>query len=128
MIFFFFWGGGGGGAHRPWWHQSGTRRTGAVRGLPTSAAGAGQGGNPVVSAYINHEKRFAFVEFRTIEEASNALALDGVGYRGEELRVRPACSQPDPACTHCGVLEWARAAGVLPALGLLPGVLCSDEH
>lgn len=28
--------------------------------------------------YINHEKKFAFVEMRTVEEASNAMALDGV--------------------------------------------------
>lgn len=45
-------------------------------------------GQPVLSCYINHEKRFAFVEFRTVEEASNAMALDGLGYRGETLRVR----------------------------------------
>ena len=44
-------------------------------------------GQPVLSCYINHEKRFAFVEFRTVEEASNAMALDGLGYRGEILRV-----------------------------------------
>jgi splicing factor U2AF subunit len=28
--------------------------------------------------YINHEKKFAFVEMRTVEEASNAMALDGI--------------------------------------------------
>lgn len=30
--------------------------------------------------YINQEKRFAFVEMRTVEEASNAMALDGIIY------------------------------------------------
>lgn len=28
--------------------------------------------------YINHEKKFAFVEMRTVEEASNAMSLDGI--------------------------------------------------
>ena len=48
---------------------------------------AGAAGQPVVSCYIHHDKRFAFVEFRTVEEASNSIALDGVGYRNEILRV-----------------------------------------
>ena len=48
---------------------------------------AGAAGQPVVSCYIHHDKRFAFVEFRTVEEASNAIALDGAGYRNEILRV-----------------------------------------
>lgn len=35
-------------------------------------------GDAVVNVYINHEKKFAFVEMRTVEEASNAMALDGI--------------------------------------------------
>lgn len=35
-------------------------------------------GDSVVNVYINHEKKFAFVEMRTVEEASNAMALDGI--------------------------------------------------
>lgn len=31
-----------------------------------------------MNVYINHEKKFAFVEMRTVEEASNAMALDGI--------------------------------------------------
>ncbi|KAK9852567.1 hypothetical protein WJX84_003127 [Apatococcus fuscideae] len=54
------------------------------------------GAGPVVtSCYMNMEKRFAFVEFRSIEEATNALALDGVSFRGEQLKVRrPADYNP----------------------------------
>lgn len=37
-------------------------------------------GDAVVNVYINQEKRFAFVEMRTVEEASNAMALDGIIY------------------------------------------------
>ena len=35
-------------------------------------------GDAVVNVYINHEKKFAFVEMRSVEEASNAMALDGI--------------------------------------------------
>ena len=42
----------------------------------------------VLSVYINREKQFAFIEFRTVEEASNAMALDGVVMGGSQLRVR----------------------------------------
>ena len=31
-----------------------------------------------MNVYINHEKKFAFVEMRSVEEASNAMALDGI--------------------------------------------------
>ncbi|CAN6857199.1 unnamed protein product [Brassica oleracea] len=43
-----------------------------------SAVGGNLLGQAVVNVYINHEKNFAFVEMRTIEEASNAMALDGI--------------------------------------------------
>ena len=32
----------------------------------------------MVNVYINHDKKFAFVEMRSVEEASNAMALDGI--------------------------------------------------
>lgn len=35
-------------------------------------------GDAVVNVYINQEKKFAFVEMRTVEEASNAMTLDGI--------------------------------------------------
>lgn len=44
-------------------------------------------GDAVVNVYINHEKKFAFVEMRSVEEASNAMALDGIIF---EVRVYPA--------------------------------------
>ena len=43
-------------------------------------------GQPIMNAYINHEKRFAFLEARSVEEASNALAFDGLPFRGELLK------------------------------------------
>lgn len=45
-------------------------------------------GNCVVNVYINREKNFAFVEFRTVEETSNAMSLDGIMFEGVAVRVR----------------------------------------
>lgn len=42
-------------------------------------------GDAVVNVYINHEKKFAFVEMRTVEEASNAMALDGIIFEASNL-------------------------------------------
>lgn len=45
-------------------------------------------GEPVLNVYMNQEKKFAFVEFRSVEETSNAMALDSVLMEGVSLRVR----------------------------------------
>ncbi|XP_048446978.1 splicing factor U2af large subunit B-like isoform X3 [Pyrus x bretschneideri] len=57
-------------------------------------------GDAVVNVYINHEKKFAFVEMRTVEEASNAMALDGIIFEGVAVRVRrPTDYNPTLAAT-----------------------------
>ncbi|XP_010238506.1 splicing factor U2af large subunit A isoform X2 [Brachypodium distachyon] len=45
-------------------------------------------GDAVVNVYINHDKKFAFVEMRSVEEASNAMALDGILFEGAPVKVR----------------------------------------
>jgi len=45
-------------------------------------------GNPIVSHQVNPEKGFAFVEFRTTEEATKGLALDNITYMGTTLRIK----------------------------------------
>ncbi|XP_058094133.1 uncharacterized protein LOC131240100 [Magnolia sinica] len=45
-------------------------------------------GNAVVNVYINHEKKFAFVDMRTIEEVSNAMALDGITFEALVVKLR----------------------------------------
>ncbi|KAG9135827.1 hypothetical protein Leryth_002532 [Lithospermum erythrorhizon] len=77
-------------------------------------------GDSVVNVYINHDKKFAFVEMRSVEEASNAMALDGIIFEGAPVKVRrptdynPALaatlgpSQPNPNLN-------------LAAVGLAPG-------
>ena len=51
-----------------------------------------------MNVYINQEKKFAFVELRTVEEASNAMALDGIMFEGVTVRIRrPADYNPAAA-------------------------------
>jgi splicing factor U2AF 65 kDa subunit len=46
------------------------------------------GGNPVLKSFINAEKRFIFMEFRSVEEAYAAIQLDGIRFHGVNLRIR----------------------------------------
>jgi len=47
-------------------------------------------GDSVVGVYLNPEKRFAFIQFRNPEEATQALDLDGINFRGQRLRLGAA--------------------------------------
>eukprot|EP01025_Chloroclados_australasicus_P030103 TRINITY_DN30151_c0_g1_i1.p3 TRINITY_DN30151_c0_g1~~TRINITY_DN30151_c0_g1_i1.p3 ORF type:complete len:372 (-),score=76.95 TRINITY_DN30151_c0_g1_i1:706-1779(-) len=78
-------------------------------------------GDCVINVYIDHEKKFAFVEFRTVEECSNAMALDGIMFEGVSVRVRrpheynPAtASQLGPSVPNPNLK--------LEAIGLTPGL------
>jgi len=35
-------------------------------------------GNPIISAWVKGDNQYAFLEFRTPEEANNAFKLDGI--------------------------------------------------
>lgn len=45
-------------------------------------------GEVVLSVYLNVEKKFGFLEFRSIPETNAALALDGIEYRGSKLKLK----------------------------------------
>jgi hypothetical protein len=66
-----------------------------------AVGGCSQPGLPVVGCYLQLDKRFGFVEFRCVEEASNAMAFDGV-------------------------LCQVRTEGVLVAHGLCTACACTD--
>lgn len=53
-------------------------------------------GGPVVTCWISTDSHYAFVEFRTVEEATSALTgLSGISCGGYQLRVgRPKTNQP----------------------------------
>ncbi|KAL6506269.1 hypothetical protein OROGR_024450 [Orobanche gracilis] len=54
----------------------------------------------MVNVYRNHEKKFAFVEMRSVEEASNAMDLDDITFEGAPVKVRrPSDYNPSLAAT-----------------------------
>ena len=40
-------------------------------------------GNPIVDAWVNTEQDYAFLEFRTHEEAAKEMKLDGISLLGK---------------------------------------------
>ncbi|KAK4056413.1 hypothetical protein OIO90_002556 [Microbotryomycetes sp. JL221] len=47
-----------------------------------------KGDEPVISVHLNYEKNYAFVEFRNSEEATNALAFDGIIFQNNSIKIR----------------------------------------
>ena len=45
-------------------------------------------GDPAIAAQVNPEKGYAFVEFRSIDEATNAMSFDGIVFQGTSLKIR----------------------------------------
>jgi hypothetical protein len=53
------------------------------------AGGCLEEGNPVLnSSFINLDKRFMFVELRSVEETTCLMQLDGIKYRNHYLKIR----------------------------------------
>lgn len=93
-------------------------------------------GEPVIDCTINPGGKFAFVEFRTIAEATSALTLNNVELAGRQLRVeRPRDYTPvppaalaeidragyvgeTPICNLAQVMEHSISGGVPVPLGL----------
>merc|ERR1712071_147651 len=54
-------------------------------------------GQPILACQINLDKNFAFLEFRSIDETSQAMAFDGINFKGQTLKIRrPHDYHPTP--------------------------------
>lgn len=67
------------------------------RALAFSKGTCGEG-NPVISVYLNLEKRFAFIELRSLAETAAALAMDGVLFSSMSLRMRRPNDYNEASC------------------------------
>jgi len=57
-------------------------------------------GSPVIAVQINLDKNFAFLEFRSIDETTAAMAFDGIVFQGQSLKIRrPRDYQAMPGLT-----------------------------
>lgn len=45
-------------------------------------------GDPLTAVFLNMPKKFAFLEFRTIDEAGSALVFDGINFMGNIVKLR----------------------------------------
>ncbi|KAF6752999.1 hypothetical protein DFP72DRAFT_903071 [Ephemerocybe angulata] len=88
--------------------------------------GTGAPGNPVLAVQCNYEKNYAFVEFRSAEDATAAMAFDGIifingplkirrpkDYGGENLPASPGVHVPGI------VMELLKSFGELKAFNLV---------
>ncbi|KAL8580405.1 U2 small nuclear RNA auxiliary factor 2 [Nucella lapillus] len=54
-------------------------------------------GSPVIAVHINLDKNFAFLELRSVDETTQALAFDGITYENQPLKIRrPSDYKPLP--------------------------------
>jgi len=54
-------------------------------------------GNPILACHINRDKNFAFLECRSTDETTQAMAFDGINFKGQSLKLRrPRDYQPIP--------------------------------
>ncbi|KAJ6636175.1 Splicing factor U2AF 50 kDa subunit, partial [Pseudolycoriella hygida] len=95
-------------------------------------------GNPVLACQINLDKNFAFLEFRSIDETTQAMAFDGINFKGQSLKIRrPHDYQPMPGMTDGGGAALTVPGGVISTvvpdsphkifIGGLPNYLNEDQ-
>uniref|UniRef100_A0A0D3A1H2 RRM domain-containing protein n=1 Tax=Brassica oleracea var. oleracea TaxID=109376 RepID=A0A0D3A1H2_BRAOL len=77
-------------------------------------------GDAVVNVYINHEKKFAFVEMHSVEEASNAMSLDEIIFEGAPVKVRRPSDYNPSLAASLGPSHPSPHLN-LAAVGLTPG-------
>ncbi|EDW56906.1 GM15574 [Drosophila sechellia] len=64
-------------------------------------------GKAVLTCQTHLEKNFAFLEFRSIDEATQALNFDGMVYRGQTLKIRrPHDYQPVPSISFSAMENY----------------------
>jgi len=85
--------------------------------LSTTTKGLATPVVPVVAVQVNREKAFAFVEFRTPEEATAGMAFDGLMMHGHALKIRRPTDYRAP-------LEGAPAAAS-PSISI-PGIISTN--
>ncbi|KAK9054228.1 hypothetical protein SSX86_025306 [Deinandra increscens subsp. villosa] len=88
--------------------------------MSTIGGNAAGPGDAVANVYINHEKKFAFLEMRSVEEASNAMALDGIIFEGTPVKVRRP-SDYNPSLAAALGPSQPNSNLNLAAVGLSPG-------
>lgn len=86
-------------------------------------------GNPVLACQINLDKNFAFLEFRSIDETTQAMAFDGINFKGQSLKIRrPHDYQPMPGMTDGSVNSGNNHQVGGPVSGVISTVVPDSPH
>jgi len=90
-----------------------------------AAGGGGDNDDPILSVYINHERRFCFLEFKSVELCTACMALDGlvVDPRQPPVKVKrpndynPALAPPPSSNSNAvPVLDVAKLGIISPTV------------
>jgi len=85
-------------------------------------------GNPVLAVQINLDKNFAFLEIRSVDEASSALAFDGINFMGQSLKIRrPSDYKPLPNQAGGDVIGLVEDSPHKVFIGGLPNYLQEEQ-
>jgi len=83
-------------------------------------------GNPILACQINRDKNFAFLECRSIDETTNAMAFDGINFKGQSLKLRrPRDYQPLPSSSG---LESGTASHASQLPGIISTVVPDSDN
>lgn len=86
-------------------------------------------GNPVLACQVNLDKNFAFLEFRSIDETTQAIAFDGINFKGQSLKIRrPHDYQPMPGMSEHPTLTMPEVDGVAVIAGVVSTVVPDSPH
>merc|ERR1719187_528349 len=81
-------------------------------------------GPPILACHINRDKNFAFLECRSIDETTQAMAFDGINFKGQSLKLRrPRDYQPLP-----GGGEMGGMAGLAGIPGMISTVVSDSPN
>merc|ERR1719250_240441 len=81
-------------------------------------------GNPILACHINRDKNFAFLECRSTDETTQAMAFDGINFKGQSLKLRrPRDYQPLP-----GGGEMGGMAGLAGIPGMISTVVSDSPN
>jgi len=83
-------------------------------------------GDSVIGVYISPERRYAFISFRSREEAIQALDLDGINFRGQRLRLGMATHAQGSGTTR--TTPFVRPAGIKHLNVERLGIMSTQVH
>jgi len=92
-------------------------------------------GDPILAVQINLDKNFAFLEFRSVDETSQALAFDGINFMNQSLKIRrPSDYKPLPGASDQPAVHLPGVVSTVVAdsqhkifIGGLPNYLSEDQ-